>query len=147
MVFVLTGFAGLCLGIFAMREVSAGDRGIAITCCTVFLLAGLWLLRQTRAVMVFDKREGVFWRTPGSETSGVRYPLERVHALQLLAERMRSSSRRGGSYYSYELNVVLDDGKRVHIVDHGKRPQIEADAAALGEFLEKPIWNALGDRR
>ena len=95
---------------------------------------------------VFDKRRGAFWKgraghqgvlaRSGDTHSG---DLEDVHALQLISEYCRSDK---SSYYSYELNVVLEDGARVNIVDHGDHSRLREDAAALSAFLGKPVWDA-----
>jgi hypothetical protein len=46
------------------------------------------------------------------------------------------------SYYSYELNLVLDDGSRINVVDHGNLERLRSDANALSQFLDKPVWDA-----
>jgi hypothetical protein len=65
--------------------------------------------------------------------------LEDVHAIQLLREYCRGNK---SSYYSYELNLVLHDGRRVNVVDHGKHSQILDEARMLSECLEVPVWDA-----
>ena len=61
-----------------------------------------------------------------------------VHTFQIISERVRSKN---GSYLSYELNLVLKDGNRVNIVDHGKQSQILIDADTLSHLLAKPVWD------
>jgi hypothetical protein len=46
------------------------------------------------------------------------------------------------SYYSYELNLVLDDGSRINVVDHGNLDRLRSDAQTLSRFLDKPVWDA-----
>ena len=46
------------------------------------------------------------------------------------------------SFYSYELNLVLADGSRVNVVDHGNLPRIRRDAAMLAGFLGVPLGDA-----
>jgi len=43
---------------------------------------------------------------------------------------------------SYEMNLVLTDGDRVNIMDHGKSKDVDESAQILGEFLAVPIWKA-----
>ena len=38
-------------------------------------------------------------------------------------------------------NLVLADGSRVNVVDHGDLGQVRADAAMLAEFLSVPLWD------
>ena len=73
-----------------------------------------------------------------------------VYAIQLIKEYVRdnSGSKPGtvsyaGPYYSYELNLVLKDGERMNVVDHGDLQRIRADAIRLGGFLGSlPVWDA-----
>jgi hypothetical protein len=41
---------------------------------------------------------------------------------------------------SYELNLVLKDGRRINVVDHGGADKIRTDAATLADFLGVPVW-------
>ena len=66
-------------------------------------------------------------------------PLSSIHALQLLSEFVSGSK---SSYYSYELNLVLNDGSRINVVDHGNLERLRSDASALSRFLDKPVWDA-----
>ncbi len=58
----------------------------------------------------------------------------------------RSTSRVSGnksSYYSYELNLVLNDGSRINVVDHGNLKRLRSDTQTLSQFLGKPVWDAI----
>ena len=67
--------------------------------------------------------------------------LSEIHALQLLSKDRSDAEH---SYHSYELNLVLEDGKRINVVDHGDETQIRTDAQALSRFLGKPVWDGIG---
>lgn len=95
---------------------------------------------------VFDKLTGMYWRGHKKpdyiyKPEGARHAamLGRIHAIQLLREYVKSDKT---SYYSYELNLVLNDGRRINVIDHGKKSEIVNDARTLGEFLGVPVWNA-----
>ena len=47
-----------------------------------------------------------------------------------------------GQNYNYELNLVLKDGERINVVDHGNLKKIQDDANTLSNFLGKPVWDA-----
>ena len=49
----------------------------------------------------------------------------------------------GSPNSSYELNLVLQDGERLNVVDHGSFDVLREDAAKLGEFLGVPVWDVL----
>ena len=65
--------------------------------------------------------------------------LEKIHALQLIFNA--SSQRFYG--FSYELNLVLEAGKRINVIDHGNLDRLREDADTLAAFLDKPIWDAI----
>jgi hypothetical protein len=111
----------------------------------VFTVAGGSMLYFGAAPIVFDKRRGEFWKGRTAPYEVTRRDdlkhyaaLEQIHALQLVSEYCRSSD---SSYYSYELNLVLEDGSRINVVDHGNREELRKDAESLSVFLEKPVWD------
>jgi len=112
----------------------------------VFTIAGGGMLRSGSAPIVFDKRRGAYWRgrvAPHEMSNRHGHEetvaLEEIHALQLVSERCTSSD---SSYYSYELNLVLNDSRRMNVVDHGNQEGLHRDARALASFLGVPIWDA-----
>jgi hypothetical protein len=112
----------------------------------IFAALGIWMVLSFLAPIVFDRRMGSFWRgrTAPDQTFNrltLKYytELREIHALQLISEVITGKN----SYTSYELNLVLKDGRRIHVVDHGDRKQIESDAQQLGAFLAVPVWDAI----
>lgn len=115
---------------------------------SVFAVVGGCLIAFGAQPVVFDKQAGSVWRgwrdprqdfEHGSEKSGILCALDDVHAIQIVSEYVRGNK---SSYTSYELNLVRVDGTRINVVDHGSIDQIRKDAAALGEYLEAPVWDA-----
>ena len=113
----------------------------------------------------FDRREGCFWKGRWKRGDGalsirradLNARLEKealkdyidladVYAIQLIKEYVpgsRGTDSCSSPYYSYELNLVLKDGERMNVVDHGNLTRIRADAIQLGEFLGNlPVWDA-----
>ncbi|MFB3118125.1 MAG: hypothetical protein ACE1ZP_05110 [Myxococcota bacterium] len=95
---------------------------------------------------VFDRSLALFWRGRSEPTLmnvgppiASSAPLSSIHALQLLSEFVSGSKN---SYYSYELNLVLNDGRRINVVDHGNLKRLRGDAKTLSQFLDKPVWDA-----
>lgn len=96
---------------------------------------------------VFDKLTGMYWlghKEPdyiykvAREVSENQARLSDIHAIQLISEYIRSDK---SSYYSYELNLILKCGKRLNVIDHGKKSEIISDARKLSEFLGVPVWS------
>ena len=122
------------------------DTLVPILAGAVFAVAGACMYWFGTAPRVFDQARAAFWRgrrapTPMGivERGGSSAPLSSIHALQLLSEFVSGSKN---SYYSYELNLILDDGSRINVVDHGNLERLRADADTLSQFLDKPLWDA-----
>ncbi len=96
--------------------------------------------------IVFDKYKSSFWKgrkSPDevSERKEIKYftELANIHALQIISEYCSGNK---SSYYSYELNLVLKNGSRINVVDHGNLTKLREDAQTLSAFLGKPVWDA-----
>lgn len=151
MVFILIGVGVIASISFALvsGEGAGLDKGtiiIGVGFGLVFAIAGACLYYFTTLPVVFDKHSGHFWkgkndpdwvRNKDSIKTWAR--LDQIHALQLISEYCVDQKK---SYYSYELNLVLEDGKRINVVDHGGLEKIRNDANTLSHFLEKPVWDA-----
>ena len=114
-----------------------------------FIGVGVYLwIRFTRPI-AFDRALRCYWKGhKDPERSLERARFDEIHAVQLISERVRQSShhgargyRHGGSYRSYELNLVLRDGQRMNVIDHGSLSVIREDAARVAALLDKPLWD------
>ena len=117
------------------------------------LCGGIWMLYSGTLPRVFDKRKGVFWKgrkapdtTSRREKNSSYVRLDNIYALQLISRSTKTMSSSGyrTSKTHYEINLVLKDSSRVHVVQHGNKKRIRQDAATLAEFLGKPLWDASG---
>jgi len=113
---------------------------------SVFFLVGFFISRSWSKPRVFDKHTGFFWRGRREPLLGVNADLgqdhcrlNEIHAIQLLRDYCRSDK---SSYFSYELNLVLHDHRRINVIDHGKLTRIRSDADRLAQFLSVPVWDA-----
>lgn len=110
----------------------------------VFVAVGAVMLYFATRRGVFDRRTGWYWkgssalRSPGDlRKLAQATELSNIHALQLIAERVRDQD---SDYVSYELNLVLKDGRRLNVMDHGDQATVVADAETLARFLGAPVW-------
>ena len=114
-----------------------------VICGIPLICLGGWTFFFTSQPIVFDTIKELFWFgvNPPEEMDNVRScHLADVHAIQLIQEWVKGS-KRSPSFYSYELNLVLNSGKRVHVIDHGKLKKIREDANHLAQFLNVPLWD------
>jgi hypothetical protein len=86
-----------------------------------------------------------------------RYPkclrIRDIHALQIVSERVVQQKERKGllggyqkpppdMFMSYELNLVLEDGTRVSVLDHGDLDGLRSDAGEVSSFIGVPLWDS-----
>lgn len=147
-VFILVGLA---VPVFILYENGNTNNTNQLLFVTVFSLlfigAGSLFYYLKAKPVVFDKLSGLYWKgrkkpdhnfNSTGKQEGV--PLREIYAIQLVSEYIKGDKN---SYYSYELNLVLSNGERLNVIDHGKKSKIVEDANTLSEFLNKPVWNAL----
>ena len=72
-------------------------------------------------------------------------PFSEIHSIQLLDEEVRRTSE--PMFWSYELNLVLRNGQRIHLIDHGNQREIRWDAGDLSRMIDVPIWDFIGYRQ
>lgn len=159
MVFIVTGifvFAAALLAAPPDGKEAWGTQERFFQCVfsVAFFGGGLWVWIYFTRPIVFDRGRGYFWKGRIAPTDVFRpeqiriyAELDAIHALQLLIEQVRTrsggtGSNRTSSYPSYELNLVLTDGRRINVVDHGNLRRLIKDCAQLSVFLGKPVWNA-----
>jgi hypothetical protein len=110
--------------------------------CPLLCMAGAGLLMDNRAIF-FNQKSGKYYRKAlYVHRIGMRENLEGnisdIIALQLIEKCVSSES--GGYNKSYELNLVVNDGKRVNIIDHSNYAEMLFSAKKLAVFLGVPIW-------
>lgn len=138
-------------GVFVVTGIREGDLMMAVMpglIGLVFVLVGALLLKSGSKRRVFDLSLGGYWRG-SSKLNGAQALanqkewawLQDIKALQLLRERVTSSSSNGSrsTYWSYELNLVLADGRRINVMDHGNLDRLRQDAGVIGQLLGVPV--------
>lgn len=125
------------LGTLFFASIPSGDP-LAIFGSLVVVGVGFWVW------WCMQRGESVFDRSSRSlAIGGMTYNLDQVCAIQLIREYVRN---RDSQYYSYELNLVCADGKRINIVDHNSLRTIRKDAVVLADYLSIPVWDAIDFR-
>lgn len=151
LIFIVVGL-GIVTG-FSVATYSTGnfvfnlDVVMPLLIGCIFAIVGSALMYFGTTPVVFDSRRGFFWKgrkSPNQVFDRKKLKLfaefENIHALQLISEYCRGDK---SSFYSYELNLVLKNGERINVVDHGNKEILRQDAATLSAFLNKPVWDAL----
>lgn len=63
-----------------------------------------------------------------------------IYAIQIITERLRRES--GGTYPSFEINLIFKDCERLNIMDSGDRKAVEYSVKMMGSHLNIPVWKA-----
>jgi hypothetical protein len=139
--FVMAGMMMMILGVSAMAGLEPVDGGGLLFFFGLFAAGGgLGLLWHFNQKIIFDRASGYYWRIqmpmPPWQAQGVeeKFALEDIEALQLLRKFVVQ-----GRYYSYELNLVLTDGRRINVQDQWRKRQLTREAEALASFLARPL--------
>ena len=112
-----------------------------------FTALGARVLYTITAPIVFDRQCGFFWK--GRKHPDLAFDkdalkhfaeLEKIHALQLISKHYQIQE---SIYLCYELNLVLEDSKRINVLNHGNQDKLREDADTLAAFLDKPVWDAI----
>ena len=151
MIFTTVGLGLLGYSLYDLFQKSVTFEShnlILIGMGVVFFSVGTILAYYGTRPVVFDKISGYFWKGHKRPNRYIEYKrpelftsLKDIHALQIISEYVRSDK---SSYYSYELNLVLENGNRINVVDHGRLNSLREDVEKLSEFLNKPIWDNVG---
>ncbi len=105
-----------------------------------------WQHRRIPHYEVFDATERAFFMTNRdpraviAEQQDSYVPFSEIGALQLLRKYCRAGKH---SYWAYELNLILQNGDRIHLVAHGKYQHLLKEAVTLAEWLDIPFWNVV----
>ncbi len=131
-----------------VRFLFDGHAFVSLLGGLIFAGAGGFFLYTGTQPIVFDKEKGLFWKgrplpvkNLNRNTLQSTIQLKHIHALQIIMEYQEDTND-SQPYYSYELNLVLDDSQRINVVDHGDAERLKKAATALADFLEKPVWDA-----
>jgi hypothetical protein len=136
-----------------MRPPFRGSKFLVII-PILFMAVGLYGLFKFTRPVVFDKRSGLFYKgrrktdLNDSKKQNKRcILLDDIYAIQLLSSFVSSQDSDGmdHSYYSYELNLVMNDGDRINVLSHGNLLNIRTDAQTLSRFLNVKLWDTIRD--
>lgn len=112
---------------------------IILGAALVFCYAFLYFLKDFLVKIVFSKKLGIYYKGY-INLYLFRYDvvdLNKIVAIQILGE---ITSETIAPFNSFEINLVLKNSERVHVIDHNNLKSIINDATELSKFLSVPIW-------
>lgn len=99
----------------------------------IFTLVGIFLLFafSAKAILHLQKQKII--------VDGQMISFKEAYALQVLKKFIQNNS--SGSYFSYELNLVTQNGTRHNLLSHGSKEVLLYDTASLQRILKIPVWD------
>jgi len=146
MIFLFLLFLGLVALILILpveiREKSISGISFVAAIGSIFLLVGLFGFagKFSAKPVIFDRRQNIFIQKGRkyAEVFGSRgLSIDEIRALQICSKY--ESENQGPGYVAFELNVVLQKGKRINLMCHSVEKHIRQEAKQLSGFLSKPI--------
>lgn len=156
LIFAIVGLGVMLFGLnqyfsstIANSENEVKDLLFLLVFGLIFLAVGAIPLFNKSKLLIFDKDAGYCWtgnKQPRdiirAEDKAKLIKLERIKGIQILKEYI-SSSGNSSSYYSYEINLILDGNERINVMDHGRLGAIREDANLLSEYLGVPVFDGV----
>tara|TARA_Y100000589_G_scaffold286795_1_gene287135 strand:- start:274 stop:849 length:576 start_codon:yes stop_codon:yes gene_type:complete len=104
---------------------------------------GVFLYIKTNKLIVFDKKIGYYYKSIKKPNFRKKQKknctkLSNISGIQVLREYV--VRQKSTNYSSFEINLVLKDGNRLNVIDHGDEYNVIQDAKKLANFLNLPIW-------
>ena len=141
--FILFGTGGLIGAYFSIQE-SWFLVFMLLLMGGIFLAVGGYLGIKAQKPFTIDLDLGTFYRGHSYDPyddhdKGESGSIRDIHAIQLISENIKSDD---STYTSYEINLVLKDGRRINVMDHGRKKKIYEDVQLLSDVLRVPVWDA-----
>jgi len=142
---MLLGLVLTCLGLVAAIGSWASEAAPALLLCGLgFGGSGIFVHTLEVPPRVFDLKSRRFWIGEEPEKGAnashrhVAVPLAQIKAIQLLGKVSTGDEH----FDCYELNLVLKNAGRLHVVCHGDQAGIFADAQRVASHIDVPVWDA-----
>ncbi len=135
--FMAIGTGIFCMGLFSSDGLIWPALIMGALFASIALLGSLAMILK-KTFPLFDMVDGMFY-PKGFTRDGSGISLKQLDHLEIFTERVYNKN---SSYDSYELNVVLKDGSRYNVMDHGNKKHMWEDAHALAARLSLPLVDA-----
>jgi hypothetical protein len=105
----------------------------------VFVFVFFYFLKDYLIRIVFSKKLGYYYKgyVNVNYLRFAKANLNDIVAIQILGE---ITAEQLAPFNSFEINLVLKNSERLHVIDHSNLKSIIEDANSLSKFLNVPIW-------
>jgi len=141
------------IGIAALFWVLPQASPVVIPVGLAFFLVGGLIFLQATSPIRFDQVQGLFLKgrsragdagRPGEMKNACR--LSDIHALQLLRKIGRTPGdehQASREFYAYELNLILQDSRRIHVMNYVDERKFREDVQLISRMLDVPVWDTV----
>jgi len=106
-----------------------------LTVGTTFIVVGFAIhLLMSPSTIIFDQQ------TQRLSIDNKTLPFNEIHAIQVI--EAIAGGHGSGVFESYEMNLILKTGERIHLIDHGDLSAFIVQVEKVSECLQVPIWKA-----
>lgn len=151
LIFMLAGILSSVVYFF-VPVTGSGPKWVLLLVGLLFTAAGILIFLRSSMTIAFDGPRGLFYKgrsakeesQEGEGKSSLKF--SDIHALQLLLRmaRVQSSDNRPDRFVPvYELNLVKNDGGRMHVITYTRKEKAREDAWTISDLLHVPVWDGI----
>ena len=125
-------FFGFFVFMFLIGEIKYETKGMLIFVSILAIYSSIifWVYRKVSVVSCLNTSTGFYYI--GAKQNEASIPLRDVALFAVVRKTVYSSS---SSFNSYELLMILNDKKKIKLIDHNGRDEIKEEAKLLAKFL------------
>lgn len=115
----------------------------------IFCVVGFSLYSFAHAPITFHRANGFSSKAARkgllfsqAKPDDLSAPLRDIYALQIIPVYFSRTGRKSRPFYNFQLNIVLSDSQRLHVVNYSSLIILREDAFKISSFLGIPLWDA-----
>jgi len=137
---ILLGSLLLFYATIALLSYHFLDTLWSITLGFLFTGIGIYTFSKQALPHKFDKEKNLYFKQNENLERENETPLHYIHALQIISY---TQENKGKEEEKSELNLVLQNGKRVYVCSYNKEEytRVKQDSQKIAQYINKPIWS------
>jgi len=137
-ILILGSFEIIQIGVAFNEKVFVNFLNVLNIDFFIFILSIIYFIYATKNKKIFDKMIGIYYtgKLPNftEENKANISHLSQIYALQIIWKK-------SGKNLCYELNIVLKNATRIHVINQCSIIQLRVDAMVISNFLDVPLWD------
>jgi len=136
---IILGTFLLSYATIALLSYQFQDTLWSITLGFLFTGIGIYTFSKQALPHTFDKEKNLYFKQNENLERENETPLHNIHALQVISY---THENEGEQEQQAELNLVLNDGKRVYVCSYTEEEyaRVKQDTQQIAQYINKPVW-------